>query len=102
MSARAVFLLALHVGAGCLVVMALARHLVDREREIGDLARTADAEHRQTLLQERQVEVQRNLLDGLRQGDPFVIEWIAREQHGYHGPHEVMPKPLPQRAALIE
>ncbi len=86
-----VSLIALHLTAGVIVVSSLARNLDRRQVVVDELAAVAAREHRDTRRYLEELRVQQHLLQDLRDRDPYVIELLARERHGYTGPNEVRP-----------
>ncbi|MFW5845353.1 MAG: hypothetical protein ACOCXJ_03915, partial [Planctomycetota bacterium] len=51
----------------------------------------------QAALQHRKQDlaIMRARADGLDANDPYVVELIARERHGFQAPGEIKPPPMP-------
>lgn len=81
---------------GTWVVTSLYARLVERETEVEAVRLAADDERAAMVELERQVAVKEAVLDGLRDEDPYVIEFMARDRLGWRGDGEVPPPPLPE------
>jgi len=92
---RRLLLIALHAGLGLAIIAVLYRNYQSREQAVDEVRRTADREHRDTERMQHDDSVQRELLQGLRSNNPYVVELMAREKLQYVRSGEIAPPPLP-------
>lgn len=92
-------LIILHVVLALAVLVVLCRQLGQRLQEVAALRVQAQIDREETARMEREMELQRNLLGGLRASHPFVVELLARERLGYQRPGEYRGPPAVDKPA---
>ncbi len=95
MSLRRPIALLFHVAAAIAVVGLLYGQYDARSREVDETRRLAGRERAETARLERENTVHQDLLRGLKDNDPYVVELVARDRLNYARPGEVAPPPLP-------
>jgi hypothetical protein len=88
-------LIAVHIVGGIAIVAALIHHLGDRAQEVNGVRVAARAEHEVPVRLTRENARLGELLRGVDNQDPYVIELLAREKLGYGRPGEITPPPTP-------
>lgn len=89
-------LLIAHIAVGAVLILGFADHVAERRTEVDSLRQQADRERAATEQIVHQVNVSEAVRDGLREDDPYVVELVARDTHGWRAPDEVSPPPLPE------
>ncbi len=84
-----------HSAVAIAVVGLLYGQYDTRQREVDETRRLADRERAETARLEHENAVHQDLLRGLKDNDPYVVELVARDRLGYARPGEVAPPPLP-------
>ncbi len=84
-----------HAAIAIAVVGLLYGQYDARQREVDETRRLADRERAETARLERENTVHQDLLRGLKDNDPYVVELVARDRLDYARPGEVAPPPLP-------
>jgi cell division protein FtsB len=90
--------MALVIGHGMVAILilgVLCHQLKTREQDTEDVRRTAEQERDDTQRMQHENQVQQDLLKGIRQNDPYVVELLAREKLRFAGPGEIAPPQLP-------
>lgn len=85
----------IHLAVAIAVVGLLSGQYEARRREVDETRRLADRERAETARLDRENTVHQDLLRGLKDNDPYVVELVARDRLGYARPGEVAPPPLP-------
>jgi hypothetical protein len=88
-------LIAAHAIGGIAIVAALCHHLGDRAQEVNGVRVAARSEHEVPARLNRENARLGELLRGVENQDPYVIELLAREKLGYGRPGEITPPPAP-------
>jgi cell division protein FtsB len=88
-------LFVLHMVFATVVVISLFIYLQEREAEVSRIKQLAHQEHQETARLQSDITQQDELIKGLRQKDPYVVEMIARDKFKYAGAGEIAPPPLP-------
>ncbi len=91
--------LSLHVMAGLCVVSVLGLIALRRYQTAADLEHRVAAGRAISQELDEKLRIQRNVLEGLRSRDPYVIELHARQRYGYAGDKEIEPPPVTQDLA---
>lgn len=86
-----------HAALAMAIISLLWVQYDQRQRSVAEVRRTAEAERATTEKIEQEVKVQQDLLRGLKQGDPYVVEMLARDKLDYQRPGELTPPALPPR-----
>lgn len=84
-------LFALHICVAVVVIGAVWSHYSTRMVEHQRIETQAQEAKQRSALREKDVEVNKAVLGGLQEDDPYVIEKIARERYDYTGPKELSP-----------
>ncbi len=83
----------LHVAIAIAAVGLLYRQYQQRQADVATVKKDADREHADTQRLEKDVQVQQHILGGIREGDPFVVEMLARDRLDLTRPGELTPPP---------
>jgi hypothetical protein len=86
--------IALHILLGLAVLVLLVRQLGIRAQEVSDIRGLANHEHTETVQMQRTMQLHQDLLSGMRNKDPYVVELLARQKLNYARPGEFTPPPL--------
>lgn len=86
--------IALHILLGLTILVLLVRQLGVRAQEVSDIRGIATHEHSETLQMQHKMQLQQDLLTGMRTKDPYVVELLARQKLNYARPGEFTPPPL--------
>jgi cell division protein FtsB len=92
---RKMALVIAHGVVAVLIIGVLCHQLKARQQDTEDFRRIANQEHDDTQRLQRENQVQQDLLKGIRQNDPYVVELLAREKLRFAGPGEIAPPQLP-------
>ncbi len=84
-------LFVLHITVAVIVLGAVWSNYSDRLVEHQRIAQQAEAAKVKAESREQEVEINRQLLKGLQEDDPYVIEKIARDKYDYSGSNELAP-----------
>lgn len=84
-------LFVLHIAVGVTVISAVWSSYNDRLLEHHRVSEHAEAAQRKTEQRTREVKIKRQILEGLQEDDPYVIEKLARDLYDYRGPNELSP-----------
>jgi cell division protein FtsB len=90
---RRTALIVVHLALAAAVLGLLVEQRRARAQAVADLRTVAEAEARETARMQRDHAVEKAQLDGLRQQDPYVVEYLARERLGYGRAGEIAPPP---------
>jgi cell division protein FtsB len=91
---RTTLLLICHLAVASLCLAALVGSYQERHAEVERLRSQAVLERAATAGLERQVMIDEALRAGLQEGDPYVIELMARRKLGMRRDGEIVPPPL--------
>ena len=92
---RRTALIVVHLAIAAAILGGLVEQRRTRGEAVAEVRSVADAESRETDRMQRDHTVQKSLLDGLREQDPYVVEYLARERLGYARTGEIAPPPAP-------
>ena len=87
-------LIVLHVLLAVAVLASMSRQLGQRQHAVDAVRRQTEADTKEAMGMRAELELGRNLLDGVRTRDPYVVELLARERLGYRRPGELVPPPM--------
>ena len=99
MIVRQALLVIAHATLALAIIGVLWLQYDQRQQAVTDVRRTAESEHTDTEKVKQDVQVQQDLLHGIKQGDPYVVEMLARDKLDYQRPGELTPPSLPQEPA---
>lgn len=92
---RRTLLLAAHAALALLIIGLLFRQYEERRAQVAETRRAAEADREVTERLARETQVQQDLLRGIKDGDPYVVEMLAREKLRYQRQGEIAPPPRP-------
>ena len=95
---RQAILVLAHATLALAIIGLLWSQYDQRHQAVAEVRRAADAEHAETEKVKADVQVQQDLLRGIKQGDPYVVEMLARDKLDYQRPGELTPPTRPQDA----
>lgn len=98
-------LLGIHLTLATMVLLSVVAQRADRDTELQILRRAAQADQQETADLVHQVAIERAILNGLRDGDPFAIELVARRKYGWQGTAatgETKPPPLSEVIPTVD
>lgn len=84
-------LVIIHISVAAVIVSLLYASYSKRNAEYLSVESSATKARMDMEETQQQVNIQRALLNGLQDNDPYVIEKIAREKYGYSGYNELAP-----------
>ncbi len=84
-------LFALHLAVAITVISAVWSHYHERLEEHQRIAENAEAAKRKSEQRSQDVKIKRQILQGLQEDDPYVIEKLARDLYDYRGQDELSP-----------
>lgn len=84
----------IHLGIAIAALGVLYGQYSSRQDDVDRIRTEAHYERDQTQRMENQVSVQQEILGGIRDGDPFVVDLLARERLNLDRPGELSPPPL--------
>jgi hypothetical protein len=99
---RQALLVLAHAALATTIIGLLWMQYDQRRHAVAEVRRVADAEHAETQRVQQDVRVQQDLLRGIKQGDPYVVEMLARDKLEYQRPGELTPPALPEEGKKPE
>ena len=96
MIVRQALLVIAHAALATTIIGLLWMQYDQRRQAVAEVRRAAETEHAETLRVQQEVRVQQDLLRGIKQGDPYVVEMLARDKLEYQRPGELTPPVLPE------
>jgi hypothetical protein len=81
--------------AAILILGMLCHQLKLRGQHTEDIRQIASQERGDTQRMQGEIQMQQDLLKGIRQNDPYVVELLAREKLRFAGADEIAPPQLP-------
>lgn len=88
----------LHLALAVVAVTLLHNQYRQRQIDVAQVQLAAEHERAETERIENDVAVQQQILGGIREGDPFVVEMLARDRLELTRPGELTPPPAAQTA----
>ncbi|MBA3847554.1 MAG: hypothetical protein H0X45_13045 [Planctomycetes bacterium] len=92
---RRTALIVAHLAIAAAVIGGLVDQRRARTGAVAQVRDVADAEHRETARLVDDHAAKKQILTGLREHDPYVVELLARDRLGYTRPNEIAPPPAP-------
>lgn len=86
----------LHLVVAVAAIGLLHQQYRQRQIDVAQVQAAAQHERAETQRVENEVAVQQQILGGIREGDPFVVEMLARERLDLTRPGEITPPPAAQ------
>ena len=93
---RQAILVLAHATLALAIIGLLWSQYDQRRQAVNEVRRAADTERAETEKVKQDVQVQQDLLRGIKQGDPYVVEMLARDKLDYQRPGELTPPTRPQ------
>ena len=93
MIVRRIALVVVHLAIAAAILGGLVEQRRSREQAVAELRALADAERADTERMRRDHAVHKELRSGLREQDPYVVEYLARERLGWSRSGEITPPP---------
>lgn len=88
-------LVVLHILVALVVLSVTFRTLGNRTQDVSSVRQLAEAEHAQTAKIQAETMRHQQLLAGLRNRDPYVVELLARDRLQFARPGELSPPSQP-------
>ncbi len=87
-------LVVVHIAIGLCAILPVSSWYQRRTDEVAQQRQFYQEGQERRVEQERSLQVSTDQLEALRDENPYVVELIARDRHGYSGSDEITPPPV--------